>query len=162
MTGRKVYVLSYGKTYHISNPQTLSDLGFGVHSGLINLHPNIMNTILIEQIEKASRLVKTPTSGVLFASNRKGYSMPDLSTLREYKGSKDYMIISPEYFNKFTISGTATKLVSGSSSKVYGIENNQKRWITNQNALISKYAGIPILSLPQSTIDGFSTGPNIN
>jgi len=162
MTGSKVYVLSYGKTYHISNPQTLSDLGFGVHSGLISLHPNIVSSILTEQPKKASRLVKAPSTGILFASNRKGYTMPDLSTLREYKGDKDYMTIPLEYFNKFSITGTATKLVTGTSGKVYAIDDNLKRWITSPAALQANYPSTSITALPQATISGFQTGQNIS
>jgi len=156
----KIWLLSNGKRYHIQNPDLLHDLGYGVHSNITNLSANNLDHTP-EELAKATRLIKSPSSGSLFVINGKGYGFKDSSTLNAYVGAGMVQTIPDSAFQKFDFWGWTSKVITGTDGKVYAVENGQKHWITSPSVLNNKYPGVPIWYIPQAVINDFPLGANI-
>jgi hypothetical protein len=156
----KIWLLSMGHRYYIPNYSLLSDLGYGINAGITGLHAEIIAT-LPEDSSNASRLIKAPDSGVIFAVRGKGFGFRDSATLGAYLGSNTTLVEPSSVFQKFTFSGWTSRIVYGTDGKIYYISGGQKQWIANPSLLWTRYAGISWWQLPQATIDAFPTGSTI-
>jgi hypothetical protein len=156
----KIWLLSGGKRFYITTPALLTDLGYGTHSTITNLSADIVSNAP-EQAAKATRLVKSPNSGILFVINGKGYGFKDSATLIDYIGTGSVQEISELAFNKFGFSGWTSQVITGTDGKVYAVENGQKGWVTSPAVLNSRYPGASIWFIPQSVVNEFPSGPNI-
>jgi hypothetical protein len=156
----KIWLLSMGRRYYIPNSGLLFDLGYGSTSGITTLNPDIIAT-LPEDTSPASRLIKAPDTGVIFALRGRGYGFWDSATFSAYGGSSAVLVEPSSVFNKFSFSGWTSRIIYGTDGKLYYLDSGQKQWIANPSLLNTRYSGINWWSLPQYSVDSFPTGSTI-
>lgn len=155
----KIWLLSMGKRYYISSPNVLYDLGYGTRAGIVSLNSSIM-TSLPEYGTTAGTVLKGTNSGPFFASVGNAYGFKDSTMLQRYSAGK--LLTIPSYYtNGFAFVGWTSQLVTGSSGKIYFIENGQKRWVTGPSLLEKYFSGQRVLGLPDNTINALPTGDGI-
>jgi hypothetical protein len=157
----KVWLLSQGKRYYIQTPDVLYDLGYGRTAGITSLQQDLIATFP-EQPSPATHLVRAAGGGVILASNGLGYGFRSSADLHRYIDGQTVQTLPVIDFNKFAFVGWAEQLVVGTDGKVYAMDGGQKHWVAGPALLNKYYAGVPVLYLPQSTVNSIPTGSTIS
>lgn len=157
----KVWLLAQGKRYHIKSFGALVDLGYGSHTAITSLNQDIVAN-LPEEAQEATRLLRAPNTGVIFAASGAAYGFKDLLTLQDYSTGQFIAVIPSSLFNRFSFSGWASRIILGNDGRVYAVEDGKKHWIINPSLLNTKYSQESWWLLPQYSVDAFPTGAPIS
>lgn len=160
----RIWIITGGKKQHIMSSAQYYAYSSGGRQPVTTLSPGALDEFpQVNAGVDPSILVQKAGSGVkVLETDGSFYGFPDGPTVTNFATGNTIQLVAGSIFDHFNAyRQDISRLLHTSDGKVYWVENGDKRWITNGNAL-KQYNGTPMTNVNYGVTNWLQDGQTIN